>query len=150
LENVVEAAESVKLPLTRDQLLHAGYTGLIRFNGEDLDVDLKVIPGFWSAEMEAGVQLTAALAVDGTSGRLLGGRIASEADNKAEAGGGCSGGADAISKATQKALKRLMEELGEKVSNEPRLRSISVPSYGDYSIDPPSVGHSEIPVPGTQ
>lgn len=147
LENIVESAEEVKMPLSRDQLLQDGYAGLIRLNGEDLDVDLDVVPGFWSVQMEARVQLTAALAVDGSSGRLLGGRIASEADSKAEAGGGCGGGADAISKATQKALKRLMEELGEKVSNEARLRQVNSPiilynpsqrqsNFDPYAIDP--------------
>lgn len=40
LENLVESAEEVKTPLSRDQLLHSGYAGLIRLSGEDLDLSL--------------------------------------------------------------------------------------------------------------
>lgn len=149
LENVVENVEDVQSPLSRDQLGRSGYAGFIRVNGEDVDVDLEVVPGFWSAGMKAEVRLTAALAVDGPDGRLLGGRLSSEGNDNAEAGGACEGGAKAISKATEKALRRLMEELGEKISNEPRLRATPQPAFAGYpQIDtprtnpPPSTGTS--------
>jgi hypothetical protein len=132
LENVVEYVEDVQSPLSRDQLASSGYAGLIRVSGEEIDADLEVVPGFWSAGMKAEVQLTAALAVDGPNGRLLGGRLSSEGNDDAEAGGACEGGAQAISKATEKALRRLMEELGEKISNEPRLREGSQPALATY------------------
>lgn len=150
LENVLENVEDVRSPLSRDQLVMGGYSGLIRVKGEEIDVDLDVVPGFWTAGMKAEVQMVAALAVDGQDGRLLGGRIASDADDDAEASGACSGGADAISKATEKALRRLMEDLGEKVSNEPRLRQLNVARTPQPYVQPvlpavavPSTGGSD-------
>lgn len=145
LENVVEYIEDVQNPLSRDQLLRSGYAGLIRVSGEEVDADLEVVPGFWSAGMKAEVQMTAALAVDGPNGRLLGGRLSSEASDNAEAGGACEGGAQAISKATEKALRRLMEELGEKISNEPRLREVSPPALATYRQSDPSEAYTSPP-----
>lgn len=136
LENLIESTEEVLVPLSHEELSSENYSGLIRVNGESIDVDLTVMPGFWSTQMAAKVQMVAALAADSPTERLLGGRIASEAESRADAGGGCGSGAEAISKATQKALKRLMDELGEKVSNETRLRQVNIPSQSSPKLDP--------------
>ncbi len=109
-----------------DQMKSMGKSGLIRVKGEEVDVDLRVIPGFWSAEMEAEVTLTASIIVEGPHGRLLGGTVSGEGENRQDAGGACGGGADAMSKAAADALRKLNRALGERLANAPKLREAAV------------------------
>jgi hypothetical protein len=81
-EQLVEEVDVTDRPLNQAEMLAGGYVGLIRVSGEQIDVDLVVIPGFWTHQMEAEVQMTAALVVDGPDGRLLGTRVSAD-------GGGC-------------------------------------------------------------
>jgi hypothetical protein len=122
LENLVEQVGRSESLLDREALRLHGYRGLIRVIGEDLDVDIKVIPGFWSAEIEAETKLTAAYVVDGLDGRLAGGRVFAEGKERNDAGAACGGGAIAVGKSAERALRRLMQQLGERIANEPRLR----------------------------
>ena len=71
--------------------------------------------------MEAEVEMTASLVVDGPDGRLLGSRASANGEERSNAGSACSGGADAISIAASDATEDLMNSLGERLSNAPRL-----------------------------
>ena len=122
IENLIERIDQSEIALDRHALRLQGYRGLIRVIGEDIEVDIKVIPGFWSAEMEAETKLTAAYVVDGLEGRLAGGRVYAEGKERHDAGAACSGGTIAVGKSAERALRRLMQQLGERIANEPRLR----------------------------
>lgn len=124
LGNIVEAVEIVPRPLDQVTIQARGLTGMVLVEAQDLDIDLTVIPGFWSAEMEADAEVTISLVVDGPSGRLLGTHVEGDDDYKANAGGACEGGAIAIGKAVEEAMKEALERLGEKLSNSPRLRTV--------------------------
>ena len=124
LANLVEDIEVVPTPLSRDRLKSGEYDGQIIVELEDMDVRLRMIPGFWTSEMEADVELTASIRVDGREGRVLGTTVSSDEHAKAEAGGACEGGANAISDATSDALEELMQKLGERFANSERVRAL--------------------------
>lgn len=121
-QNLVENLELVDQPLSARDLEARGYTGMIIVEAEDIDVRINVIPGFWTSDMSADVELAASLRVDGREGRLLGTTVSGDDDAKAGAGAGCEGGAKALSEATSRALEDLMQRLGERLSNSRRLR----------------------------
>ena len=123
IENLIERVDQSEISLDRDTLRSQGYRGLIRVIGEDLEVEITAIPGFWSTEMEAETKLTAAYVVDGREGRLAGGRVYAEGKERHDAGAACCGGAIAVGKSGERALRRLMQQLGERIANEPRLRN---------------------------
>ncbi|GIX12351.1 MAG: hypothetical protein KatS3mg118_0310 [Paracoccaceae bacterium] len=124
-ENIAQSVEPVERALSREQLAAAGYDGLIRVTVEDLDVDVAVIPGFWTAEIEADAELTMSLAVEGPDGRRLGTTVEGRDDHRADAGAACEGGAQAIGRAVEKAMKEALERAGERFTNAPRLRGRS-------------------------
>ena len=122
LENIVEGLEVVPVPIDREGLRAREFTGMILVEARDLEIDLIVIPGFWTAEMKADAEITASIQVDGPDGRLLGTSVEGEDDYTTDAGAGCSGGGVAIGKAIEKAIKETLERLGERLSNAPKLR----------------------------
>lgn len=121
-QNLVTELEVVDQPLSGGDLEAQGYNGMIVVEAEEIDVRINVIPGFWSADMSADVELAASLRVDGRQGRLLGTTVSGDDDAKTGAGTGCEGGAKALSTATSRALEELMQRLGERLSNSRRLR----------------------------
>ena len=123
MENIVEEVEIVPRPMDSSTMLSRDLKGMILVEVQDLDIDLIVLPGFWSASMEADAEVTVSLVVDGPSGRLLGTHVEGDDDHKAESGGACEGGAVAIGKAVEEAMKEALERLGEKLSNSPRIRN---------------------------
>jgi len=122
-QNLVQNLEAVDQPLSSRDLEAQGYTGMIIVEAEDIDVRINVIPGFWTSDMSADVELAASLRVDGREGRLLGTTVSGDDDAKTGAGTGCEGGAKALSTATSRALEELMQRLGERLSNSRRLRN---------------------------
>lgn len=134
LEQLVENLETINTGLDTEQMRTLGLRGLIRVRGQDLDVDLRAIPGFWSAEMEAEVTMTANAVIDGPEGRLFGGTVSGSGEDRQDAGGACGGGASAMSAAAEDALRNLSREIGERISNAPKLRE---PTPG--SITPPDL-----------
>lgn len=122
LQNLVEDLEVVPYPLDRSALRARDIKGMILVKVEELDIELTVIPGFWSSEMKADAEVTAGLVVDSADGRLMGTTVDGDDDYMADAGGACKGGAIAIGKAVEAAMKETLERLGERFSNSPRLR----------------------------
>jgi len=121
--NLMEGVEKVDRPLTRDQLASYGVDAMVVVKVEDMDVDLIVIPGFWSAEMESEADLALGVKVDTKSGRKVGAMVSGIGEERAGAGSACEGGAIAISKALEEALSDVFAELGEAIANSDRLRS---------------------------
>lgn len=125
MENIVDEFEIVPRPMDVATIQSRNLQGMILVEVQDLDIDLTVIPGFWSQSMEADAEVTVSLVVGGPSGRLLGTRVEGDDDYKAESGGACEGGAIAIGRAVEEAMKEALERLGEKFSNSPRIRNAS-------------------------
>ena len=124
--NLVENIELVERPLSRDNLKSNGFDGMIRVRAEDMEVEIGVIPGFWTADMDAEVELTSSLRVDNHEGRLLGTTVSGDADSTKGAGTGCDGGSKALSSATSGAFEDLMQRMGERLSNSQRIREESM------------------------
>jgi len=122
-ENLVDEIDIVQSPLDRTQISSGGYRGLIMVKAEDLAVDLRVIPGFFSAEIEADATIIARLTVEGDSGRIMGTSVEGDKTYRTDAGFACDGGATAVGRAVNKAMKETLERLGERLSNSVRLRS---------------------------
>ncbi|MDG4868394.1 hypothetical protein P8631_10330 [Guyparkeria sp. 1SP6A2] len=125
-ENIIVTVEPVDSPLSFEELKSRNLDGQIVVRGEEMDVRISVIPGFWSASIEADVEFAANMTVDSQQGRLLGTTVSGDGDALAGAGTACEGGAKALSLAASDALKELMQRLGERISNSPRVRDAGV------------------------
>lgn len=125
LQQLVEEVDVVPTPLTADELARTGKRGQIIVRADSMTARIQFIPGFWSATAESDVDLSANLSVDGPGGRLLGTTAEGEGTAQGEAGGLCGGGADVIAQAAEKATKHLLGELGERLSNSPRIRAMA-------------------------
>ena len=123
-ENLIDYVEPVEYPLDRNDITMRGLDGQIIVKAENMDVRIRVIPGFWSSEIEADVDLAANMTVDSMNGRLLGTTVSGDGDAITGAGSACDGGAEAMSLATSDALEELMQRLGERLTNSPRVRGI--------------------------
>lgn len=133
VQQLVENVEVVDGPLSSDELARTGKRGMIVVRGDTIDARVQFIPGFWSASATSQVEISANMTVDTASGRVLG--TTAEGSGNAESDGGqlCGGGANAVGFAAEKALKQLLGQLGERLSNSPRLRA---------DIEPPQAAKS--------
>jgi hypothetical protein len=122
LQQLVEHVDVVQTPLTADELAKSGKRGQIIVRADSMTATVQFLPGFWSSTGEGHVELTANLTVDGVGGRLLGTTGEGEGTAQADAGAMCGGGAQALANAAEKAVKQLLGQLGERLSNAPRLR----------------------------
>jgi hypothetical protein len=122
LGNLIENVQMVDTPLTRSQLAERGFNAMIFIKVEDMDIDLVVIPGFWSADMRSEADVVLGVKADTHEGRQLGTTVSGRGKATANAGGACEGGAVAISQALEEATKEALAALAERVSNSERLR----------------------------
>ena len=95
---------------------------MIVIRGEEVDVELKVNPGFWSSDADAEVEIALSIVVTGTEGRLFGTTVSEDGDGEAPLGSFCSGGALALGEATTDAMENVLERMAERLSNASRLR----------------------------
>lgn len=136
MERVVASVEVVDEPLAREDLIARNLTGMIRVEAEDMDTALNFIPGFFSSNMEADVEVAASLTVDGREGRVLGSTFRGDGTAIADVGFACEGGADAISRAAGKAMEELLRTMGEQLSNAPRVRALEGDGPADAGETP--------------
>ncbi|WP_165913511.1 hypothetical protein [Marichromatium gracile] len=122
LDNLIENIQRVEKPLSQTQLSLSGAKAMIIVKVEDMDVDLKVIPGFLSADMESEAEVVLGVIVETKNGRQLGKTVSGDGEGRAAAGGACEGGAKAIAEALEEAVKDVLSEMGEEISNSERLR----------------------------
>lgn len=128
LEQLFDSIEVVPTKLDRTGIGAGGFDGFILVEADDLDIDLKVIPNFFTATMEADAEIVANYSVDGANGRVVGGSVEGDEDYTTDSGAACEGGAQAIGGAVEEAMKDLSKQLGERLSNAPRLREQTAPS----------------------
>lgn len=128
LEPLVGQVERVDAPFTPEQIRLAGSSGLVRIRADDLAIHLHLAPGLVTSRMMAEVAMAADVTVDGPQGRLLGATV--EAHDMAEKplGWTCGGGTAAIDAAAEAALQDLSRQIGERISNAPRLRQTAAAS----------------------
>jgi hypothetical protein len=122
MQQLVENIEVVDVPLSIEELKRSGKRGMIIVRGDTVDAHVQFIPGFWSAAATSQVELSANMTVDSSGGRVLGTTAQGSGNAQSDAGALCGGGANAVADAAQKAMKQLLGQLGERLSNSPRLR----------------------------
>ncbi|MDB5437060.1 MAG: hypothetical protein JWR47_3317, partial [Phenylobacterium sp.] len=123
IQQLVEEVEVVQTPLSGEALARSGKRGQIIVRADGLTARVQFIPGFWRASSEGNVELTANMSVDGANGRILGTTAEGAGTAQGEAGLMCGGGANAVATAAEKATKQLLGQLGERLSNSPRMRA---------------------------
>lgn len=123
IENLVESVETVGEPIPLDQIRKLGSRGLIVIRAENLDGEIRAMPGFWQATLNTEVQITASVTVDGPQGRLFGTTVDGRGKGEAEAGFACGGGAISMRASTEKAMKETLRRIGEGIANSERVRS---------------------------
>ena len=139
LEQLVEHVTPVDAPVSSADLAAQGKAGMIIVKGNEVQARFAMVPGFWTASAEANVDLTAAVSVDGAGGRLFGTEASGTGHAEAPAGGLCSGPANALADATGTAMKQLLGQLGERMSNSPRLRTAQAGSQTGMVAPTPTV-----------
>jgi len=139
VQQLVENVEVVDQPLSGSELAASGKRGMIVVRADTMVARIQFIPGFWTATGDANVDLSANMTVDTQGGRLLGTTAEGTGNATGEAGQLCGGGANVIGQATEKAMKQLLGQLGERLSNSPRLRGTA------YEASPPPLGPDAAP-----
>lgn len=122
LENVLASVEQVDSAPTIATARARGARGIVVVRGEEVRGQLRVAPGFWSANIVTEVRITASVAVDGASGRLFGQTVEGDGKGDTPAGPFCSGGADSLKKASEDALRNSVRKVAEAIGNADRLR----------------------------
>lgn len=125
VEQLVENVQVVDRPLTLADLQNQGKAGMIIVKAENINARLQVIEGFWSSSADSTVELTASLTVDAVpGGRLLGTSASGDGNGRSPAGAFCGESGKSIGVASEAAMKELLGQLGERMSNSPRLRDV--------------------------
>jgi hypothetical protein len=122
-ENLVREVEPVDDPIDVTQMNKMGYDTVVYVQSEDMDVDLRVIPGFWTADLEAETEIAASIRAETPEGRALGRTVEGDGEGRAESGAACEGGAQAVGESVAQAIEDTMRRLGERLSNSQRLRA---------------------------
>lgn len=122
LANVIERPIDAEEQVPGDRAKSQGARGTITIRGETIQSRLRVVPGFWSANIVSEVDISAAVIVDGPSGRLFGKTVDGRGKGDTPAGFACAGGAESLKMAAEQAEKELLRRLGEELGNAERLR----------------------------
>ena len=122
LGNLIEEVQQVDRPLSSSELSSYGADAMVLVKVEEMDVDLVVIPGFWSAEMESDAYIALGVKADTRDGRKLGKMVSGRGEARANVGSACEGGAVAIAEAVEEALESALSQLGEEIANSERFR----------------------------
>lgn len=123
LANVVERIEDAGDTTPADRSGKLGARGIISARGENLRGQFRVVPGFWSANVVAEIDISVALTADGPNGRLFGKTIDGRGRSEAELGAFCAGAAIAVQKAADEAQRDALRRIGEEIGNADRLRN---------------------------
>ena len=121
--NLVEGVQMLDEPLTAEGLARSDdFTGQIIIDADDLDAEIVMIEGFWKSRMKAEVEMSASVVAISPEGRLFGRSLNAEGEGQADAGVACGGGGKATQEATEQTIEDLLQEIGEAVTNSPRIR----------------------------
>lgn len=120
--NITENIERVNNPIPGDALKAQGFDGQIVIEGQDMDVDLIFLPGFWSAKTEAEVEFEASLTATVGSTKVVGTTVSADGEYNSDAGSACDGGAAAIGEAAGEGMQKILNRLGEAFASSTRLR----------------------------
>lgn len=123
LPNVIAHVEFTETSSVSDAMKSTKSRGLIQIRGEQLESRLKIVPGFWSANVVVDVEMTVAVTVDGGGGRLFGKTFDGHGHADRPAGMFCAGGADAVKAAAEDAQRNVLRRIAEELANSDRIRS---------------------------
>jgi len=123
LPNVLERVEDVSDPVPADRLKAAGARGVIVIRGEQLQSRLRVVPGFWSANISTEVEMAVSVAVDGPNGRVFGKTFDGRGRGDRPSGAFCSGGSESLKVAAEEAQREVLRRIAEELANADRVRS---------------------------
>lgn len=122
LKGVMAQIEEVQSPPTLADVAARKAKGFVIVRGEEVRARIEMKPGFFMNSMYGDATVVASVTVDGKEGRMYGRTFQGDASGAADAGFACEGGAKGLAEAASKATGRLAREIGEGLSNEPRLR----------------------------
>ena len=124
LEPLFQDLELVDNGIDRTSLARLGYKGQIFVESDRFDARIRFIPGFWNTTADSDAEISARVRIEGTKGRLLGGKVSGDGTADNDAGGFCQGGAESIAEAVSEAFTEMLERLAEKIGNAPALRNL--------------------------
>ncbi len=146
MQQLVENLEIVDSPISVEELMRTGKKGMIVVRADNIDARIQFVPGFVTGTAISQVELSANMTVDSKVGRILGTTADGNGNAQSDSGAFCGGGANAVADAADKAMKQLLGQLGERLSNSPRLRaesqsteSLSARSGGSVGLSSPAV-----------
>lgn len=120
LGNLVADLQLMESEPTYSSLSNQGLSSIIRVNAEKASTELEINTGFWTGKPRSEVRITSSITVEGEPGRLMGTTVSGTGTSRIS--GNCAKGAEVIKHAAQDALEDLMRNMGERLSNSPRVR----------------------------
>lgn len=122
IEQLVESVQIVERPVPVSEVGHA--RGMIVVRAESLRARVQFIEGFWAVTGDARVDVTVSATADTQDGgRVFGTTASGDGAEQAPAGSACGGGAVAIGRSTEEAIREVLGQIGERLSNAPRMRA---------------------------
>jgi hypothetical protein len=121
LNNVFDEISLHQTVPSIDAMERNNISGVVLIRLEDFSPRLVFIPGFWSASVEAIVDMSLGIQVRGTKGQLLGTSVGSRKTFESDTGE-CGNGAEVFAEAYKLALRGLCGKLAERISNSTRIR----------------------------
>lgn len=125
LEKTLEGAYSSVS--ASDSLPTSAQGPIFKFDSVDFDPRIRFIPGFWSVEADANVDLAIRARITTPSGAELLITTFRGQGHATQDGQGCGMGADALSEAMTKAVRSAMENFVDKVINTGALQQATAP-----------------------
>lgn len=122
LANVVTNLEVVASPVSADGLKARNARGMIVVRGENVLTRMRVVPGAWSATVDADVEIVASITADGPKGRLLGTTVSGLGRASGDAGVFCEGGGKALANGAAQGMQQALTRIGEAMANSERVR----------------------------
>lgn len=123
LPNVIAHVEFTETSSVPEAIKSTKSRGLIQIRGERLESNLKIVPGFWSANVVVDVDMTVGVTVDGGGGRLFGKTFDGHGHADRPTGIFCAGGADAVKAAAEDAQRIVLRRIAEELANSDRIRA---------------------------
>lgn len=127
VQQLVGNVQLVDQPVPASQL-HG--RGMILVHADSMTVDLQFVQGFWNATIDTNADITASASVDMASGRVFGTTASGTGRANHESGSMCDSGAGAAGRAVEAAMRQVLGQLGERMSNAPRLRQATASTTG--------------------
>lgn len=124
-QNIFSEVEVLDMPLRGEQLLDRNLDGILIIEGTLFRPRLDVDQNFWSADMEASVDIGISAEIYSRKDRIFASRVGATGRGEKDAGVMCGGGAPALGLAAELAIQDVLERIAERIVNSLEVRHLA-------------------------